>query len=93
MSAWRHPDAFQTTGIGSPIMQLTAVFVETGDGYLAFVEELQNLSTRGTTLEEARTRLYDVIHEQFEQNRELAEGTLSLSHLPFRKEPLILANA
>ncbi|OYW11116.1 MAG: hypothetical protein B7Z55_19800 [Planctomycetales bacterium 12-60-4] len=72
-------------------MHLTAVFVETAEGYLGFVEELAGASSRGSTMTEAREKLCDVVRELIETNRDLAEGTLSLSNLPFRKEPLLLA--
>lgn len=72
-------------------MQLTAVYVETAEGYLAFVEELQGASASGQTLLEAKSRLADLVRAQIATNRDLAEGTLSLSNLPFRKEPLLLA--
>lgn len=72
-------------------MQLTAVFVETSEGYLGFVEELAGASSRGTTVIEAREKLCHVVRQIFETNRDLAEGTLSLSNLPFCKEPLLLA--
>lgn len=72
-------------------MQLTAVFVETSDGVLAYVEELDGATTRAGSLAEARLQLNDLVQKQFSVNRELADGTLSLSNLPFRKEPLVLA--
>ena len=72
-------------------MQLTAVFVETTEGYHAFVEELEGATTRGTTLSETRARLQQVVTELIEQNRDLAAGTLTLSNLPYVKEPLVLA--
>lgn len=74
-----------------PYMTLTAVFVETSEGYLAFVEELDGATARANSLGEAREKLRDVVRDLFDTNRDLAEGTLSLSNLPFRKEPLVLA--
>lgn len=75
-------------GIGSLIMQFTAVYLETPEGYTAFVEELQGTSSHGATLEEARNRLVDAIRVVFDQNRELVEGTLGLANMPFKREPL-----
>lgn len=72
-------------------MQLTAVFVETSEGYLGFVEELEGASIRGTTLAETRERLREAVADLISRNRDLAEGTLSLASLPFQKEPLELA--
>jgi predicted RNase H-like HicB family nuclease len=72
-------------------MQLTAVYVETPDGVLAFVEELQGAATRGTTLDEARENLRQTVQLVLDQNRDLAEGTLGLANLPYRKEEFPLA--
>src|SRR5262249_9550366 len=40
-------------------MQLTAVFIEVPEGYVAFVEELPGANTQGDTLEEARENLQE----------------------------------
>jgi len=50
---------------------LTAVFQETPEGYIAFVEELPGANTQGTTLEEARTNLAEAVEMVLEANRAL----------------------
>lgn len=72
-------------------MQLTAVYVETPDGVLAFVEELPTAASRGTTLADAREKLRETVRLVFDQNRELAEGNLSLASVPYHKEEFALA--
>jgi predicted RNase H-like HicB family nuclease len=72
-------------------MQLTAVYVETPDGVLAFIEELQGAASRGTTLDEARENLRETVRLVFDQNRDLAEGNLTVANLPYRKEEFALA--
>lgn len=56
--------------------QLTAVFQEVPEGYIAFVEELPGANTQGETLEEARTNLQEAVQLILEANRALAEETL-----------------
>lgn len=56
--------------------QLTAVFQEVPEGYIAFVEELPGANTQGETLEEARTNLHEAVRLILETNRALAEETL-----------------
>ena len=73
-------------------MQLTAVYVETPEGVLAFVEELQGAASRGTTLAEARENLRQTVRLVFDQNRDLAEGNLSLANVPYRKEEFALGS-
>ncbi|MDZ4688315.1 MAG: hypothetical protein SH850_24850 [Planctomycetaceae bacterium] len=72
-------------------MQLTAVYVETPDGVLAYVEEFPSAASRGTTLAEARENLRNSVRLAFDQNRDLAEGNLCLANLPYRKEEFALA--
>lgn len=57
-------------------MQLTAVFMQVPEGYIAFVEELPGASTQGSTLEEARKNLKEAVTFVVEANRELAERAL-----------------
>ncbi len=57
-------------------MQLTAVFLEVPEGYIAFVEELPGANTQGDTLEEARANLQEAVALVLEANRELAEKAL-----------------
>jgi predicted RNase H-like HicB family nuclease len=56
--------------------QLTAVFQEVPEGYIAFVEELPGANTQGETLEEARTNLHEAVQLILETNRALVEETL-----------------
>jgi predicted RNase H-like HicB family nuclease len=56
--------------------QLTAVFQEVPEGYIAFVEELPGANTQGETLEEARTNLHEAVRLILEANRALAEETI-----------------
>ena len=58
-------------------MQLTAVYVEVPEGYIAFVEELPGANTQGATLEEARENLQEAVALVLEANRELAEKSLA----------------
>lgn len=57
-------------------MQLTAVYVEVPEGYVAFVEELPGANTQGATLEEARENLREAVELVLEANRELSEQSL-----------------
>ncbi len=57
-------------------MQLTAVFLEVPEGYVAFVEELPGANTQGATLEEARENLREAVMLVIEANRALAEKSL-----------------
>ena len=57
-------------------MQLTAVYMEVPEGYVAFVEELPGANTQGGTLEEARENLREAVEMVIEANRELAERSL-----------------
>jgi predicted RNase H-like HicB family nuclease len=58
-------------------LQLTAVFRQTADGYIAFVEELPGANTQGATLEEARQNLVEAVTLVLEANRALAEEELA----------------
>ena len=70
-------------------MQLTAVFLEVPEGYIAFVEELPGANTQGATLEEARENLREAVAMVLEANRELAEQTLAGQDV--LKEPFALS--
>ena len=70
-------------------MQLTAVFIEVPEGYIAFVEELPGANTQGDTLEEARDNLQEAVALVLEANRELAEK--SLAGQKVTREPFELA--
>jgi predicted RNase H-like HicB family nuclease len=58
-------------------MQLTAVYMQVPEGYIAFVEELPGANTQGATLEEARENLQQAVALVLEANRELAERSLA----------------
>lgn len=58
-------------------MQLTAIFMQVPEGYIAFVEELPGANTQGDTLEEARDNLREAVELVLEANRELAEQSLA----------------
>jgi len=58
-------------------MQLTAVFRQVPEGYIAFVEELPGANTQGDTLHEARENLREAVELVLEANRELAEISLA----------------
>jgi predicted RNase H-like HicB family nuclease len=57
-------------------MQLTAIYMQVPEGYIAFVEELPGANTQGDTLEEARENLREAVALVLEANRELAEKSL-----------------
>jgi predicted RNase H-like HicB family nuclease len=57
-------------------VQLTAVFQQVPEGYIAFVEELPGANTQGRTLAEARSNLTEAIELILETNRALAEEDL-----------------
>ena len=58
-------------------MELTAVYIQVPEGYIAFVEELPGANTQGDTLEEARSNLTEAVRLVLEANRTLAEESLS----------------
>jgi predicted RNase H-like HicB family nuclease len=58
-------------------MDLTAVYIEVPEGYIAFVEELRGANTQGATLDEARENLQEAVELVLEANRELAERSLA----------------
>jgi predicted RNase H-like HicB family nuclease len=70
-------------------MQLTAVFQEVPEGFIAFVEELPGANTQGATLEEARENLSEAVALVLEANRALAEESLQ-GQIVIR-EPLVVA--
>jgi len=72
------------------LMQLTAVFIQVSEGYIAFVEELPGANTQGATLDEARENLQEAVALVLEANRELAER--SLTGQTVTKEPFVLAS-
>ena len=69
-------------------LQLTAVFRQVPEGYIAFVEELPGANTQGATLEEARANLREAVELTLEANRALAEE--DLAGVDVIREPLKL---
>jgi len=72
-------------------MQLTAVFMQVPEGYIAFVEELPGANTQGATLEEARENLVEAVQLVLEANREVAERGIAGKQVT--KEPFVLASS
>jgi predicted RNase H-like HicB family nuclease len=70
-------------------MELTAVFVEVPEGYIAFVQELPGANTQGATIEEARENLREAVAMVVDANRELA--TKSLAGQNVTREPFSLS--
>jgi predicted RNase H-like HicB family nuclease len=71
-------------------MQLTAVYLQVPEGYVAFIEELPGANTQGDTLDEARENLREAAEMVLEANRELAQK--SLAGQSVTKEPFVLAS-
>jgi predicted RNase H-like HicB family nuclease len=72
-------------------MELTAVYIQVPEGYIAFVEELPGANTQGATLDEARENLKEAVQLVLEANRELAERSLAGQNVS--KEPFALPMA
>ena len=70
-------------------MQLTAVFQQVPEGYIAFVQELPGANTQGDTLEEARENLAEAVSLVLEANRTLAEE--SIQGKVVIREPLLVS--
>jgi len=58
-------------------VNLTAVFQQVPEGYIAFVEEVPGANAQGATLEEARANLQEAVALVLEANRTLAEEDLA----------------
>jgi predicted RNase H-like HicB family nuclease len=69
-------------------VDLTAVYIQVPEGYVAFIEELPGANTQGSTLEEARENLREAVKMVLEANRELSE--LSLVGQVASREPFAL---
>ena len=69
-------------------MQLTAVFIEVPEGYIAFVEELPAPTRRGRPSTRRAANLQEAVALVLEANRELAER--SLQGRAATKEPFVL---
>ena len=70
-------------------MELTAVYIQVPEGYIAFVEELPGANTQGDTLDEARENLREAVEMVLDANRQLAER--ELAGKSFVREPFALA--
>lgn len=51
-------------------MELTPIFLEVEEGYIAYIEGLPGAHTQGATLEEARENLKEAVALVLETNRE-----------------------
>ncbi len=67
-------------------VELTAVYREVPEGFIAFVEELPGANTQGATLAEARENLREAVALVLEANRAVAEEELAGVHVI--REPL-----
>jgi predicted RNase H-like HicB family nuclease len=72
-------------------LELTAVFREVPEGYIAFVEELPGANTQGATLAEARENLKEAVELILEANRMLAEE--QIADAVVIREPFLLSAA
>ena len=70
-------------------IELTAVFRQVPEGYIAFVEEVPGANTHGATLEEARANLREAVELVFDANRALAKKDLAGTEVI--REPLRLS--
>jgi predicted RNase H-like HicB family nuclease len=66
-------------------MELTVVFREVCEGYIAWVEELPGANSQGATLDEARSNLKEAVQLVLEANRELVRQEESEGDI---REPL-----
>ncbi len=58
-------------------MDLTAVYVQVPEGFIAFVEELPGANTQGATLDETKANLREAVQLVLDANRELAARDLT----------------
>ncbi len=68
--------------------KFTAIFEQTDDWWIAFVEELPGANTQGKTMEEARENLKEAIQLIIEANREITRK--QISGKKFIREELIV---
>ncbi len=54
-------------------MDLTAVFVRSGDWWAAYIEEIPGANTQGRTIEEARENLREALDMVLESRKEESE--------------------
>jgi predicted RNase H-like HicB family nuclease len=57
-------------------MELTALYIQVPEGYVAFIEELPGANTQGETLDKARENLNEAVALVLDANRALAEQSL-----------------
>lgn len=69
-------------------MELTAVYIQVPEGYVAFVEELPGANTQGDTLEEAKANLQEAVAMVLDANRELAQRGIAGEQVT--REPFVL---
>lgn len=55
---------------------LTAVYMQRGECWIAYVEEIPGVNTQGATLDEARENLKEALELVIEVNREIARKNL-----------------
>jgi predicted RNase H-like HicB family nuclease len=70
-------------------VELTAVYMQVPEGYVAFVEELPGANTQGATMDEARANLREAVQLVLEASHELAARELTGQVVS--KEPFSLA--
>lgn len=58
-------------------LELTAVFQQVPEGFIAFIEELPGANSQGATLEEARSNLHEAVTLVLKANRALSEHSLA----------------
>jgi predicted RNase H-like HicB family nuclease len=58
-------------------VELTAVFQQVPEGFIAFVEELPGANAQGATQDEARSNLQEAVTLVLEANRALSEQALT----------------
>jgi predicted RNase H-like HicB family nuclease len=75
--------------VQSPAIALTAVFFRSGEGFVAFVEELPGVNAYGRTLAEARETLANVAAVAFDEQRRGAEEFITGKD--YVREPLTIA--
>ena len=58
-------------------LAFTAVFLKSKHGYVGFVEELPNVNSHGSTLEEARQLLHKLVQVVFDEERRAARELIA----------------
>jgi predicted RNase H-like HicB family nuclease len=71
-------------------LQLTTVYQQVPEGYIAFVEDLPGANTQGETLKETRSNLLEAVEMVLDANRVLAEE--SLQGINVLREPLLVTS-